>query len=89
MFRAPVAASLECCCFIDDKEFLSGSDDGSIELWSIMRKKPILIIKNAHPVSYTNLNSVDNDDESPKGKMASPLCLERGENPCSCVFPVN
>ncbi|AQK64177.1 U3 snoRNP-associated protein-like YAOH-like [Zea mays] len=66
VFRAPVATSLECCCFIDDKEFLSGSDDGSIELWSIMRKKPILIVKNAHPVSCTDLNSVDNDDESPK-----------------------
>jgi len=89
VFRAPAAASLECCCFIDDKEFLSGSDDGSIELWSIMRKKPILIIKNAHPVSCTNLNSVDNDDESPKGKMTSPLCLERGKNPCSCIFHVN
>lgn len=89
MFRAPAAASLESCCFIDDKEFLSGSDDGSIELWSIMRKKPILIIKNAHAVSCTNLNSVDNDDESPKGKMASPLCLERGKNPGCCVFPVN
>lgn len=76
MFRAPAAASLECCCFIDDKEFLSGSDDGSIELWSIMRKKPILIIKNAHPVLCTNLNSVDNDDESPKGKMIPSLWVQ-------------
>ncbi|KAJ1294420.1 hypothetical protein BS78_01G145000 [Paspalum vaginatum] len=67
VFRAPAAASLECCCFIDDKEFLSGSDDGSIELWSIMRKKPTHIIRNAHPVSRTTLNSLDNDDqESPK-----------------------
>ncbi|PKU69362.1 U3 snoRNP-associated protein-like YAOH [Dendrobium catenatum] len=47
VFRAP-ASSLECCCFINDSEFLSGSDDGSIELWSILRKKPIHIIKNAH-----------------------------------------
>ena len=62
MFRAPVAASLECCSFIDDKEFLSGSDDGSIELWSIMRKKPTFIVRNAHP-------SHDSDDqELPKGK---------------------
>ncbi|XP_010923673.1 U3 snoRNP-associated protein-like EMB2271 [Elaeis guineensis] len=47
IFRAP-ASSLECGCFINDSEFLSGSDDGSIELWSILRKKPTHIIKNAH-----------------------------------------
>ncbi|WOL05785.1 hypothetical protein Cni_G14516 [Canna indica] len=47
VFRAP-ASSLECCCFINDNEFLSGSDDGSIELWSAMRKKPTHLIKNAH-----------------------------------------
>lgn len=86
MFRAPAAASLECCCFIDDKEFLSGSDDGSIELWSIMRKKPILIIKNAHPVSSTSLNSIDNDDESPKGMMPSSLMSARFSYSLGSVF---
>lgn len=63
VFRAPAAACLECCCFIDDKEFLSGSDDGSIELWSIMRKKPTHIIRNAHAVLRPDLNSLDNDDD--------------------------
>uniref|UniRef100_A0A5B6ZNM4 Putative U3 small nucleolar RNA-interacting protein 2 n=1 Tax=Davidia involucrata TaxID=16924 RepID=A0A5B6ZNM4_DAVIN len=47
IFRAP-ASSLECCCFISNDEFLSGSDDGSIEHWSTLRKKPIHIVKNAH-----------------------------------------
>ncbi|XP_039123297.1 U3 snoRNP-associated protein-like YAOH [Dioscorea cayenensis subsp. rotundata] len=47
VFRGP-AASLECCCFIDGNEFIFGSDDGSIELWSSRHKKPIHIIKNAH-----------------------------------------
>ncbi|XP_051148123.1 U3 snoRNP-associated protein-like EMB2271 [Andrographis paniculata] len=47
VFRAP-ASSLECCCFISNDEFLSGSDDGSIEHWNILRKKPIHIVKNAH-----------------------------------------
>lgn len=66
LFRAPATASLECCCFIDDKEFLTGSDDGSVELWSIMRKKPTHIIRNAHPVFRNNLNSLENNVE---GKM--------------------
>ncbi|KAK3027540.1 hypothetical protein RJ639_041731 [Escallonia herrerae] len=47
VFRAP-NSSLECCCFISNDEFLSGSDDGSIEQWSILRKKPAHIVKNAH-----------------------------------------
>uniref|UniRef100_A0A0E0D3W0 Uncharacterized protein n=2 Tax=Oryza meridionalis TaxID=40149 RepID=A0A0E0D3W0_9ORYZ len=63
LFRAPATASLECCCFIDDKEFLTGSDDGSVELWSIMRKKPTHIIRNAHPVFRNNLNSLENNVE--------------------------
>nr|BAK03709.1 predicted protein [Hordeum vulgare subsp. vulgare] len=59
VFRAP-AVSLECCCFIDDKEYLSGSDDGSLELWSVMRKKPTHIIKNAHPaLTPSSLDSAD------------------------------
>jgi hypothetical protein len=59
--------SLECCCFIDDKEYLSGSDDGSLELWSVMRKKPTHIIKNAHPaLTPSSLDSAD--EKLPKGK---------------------
>ncbi|KAL0407525.1 UNVERIFIED_CONTAM: U3 snoRNP-associated protein-like [Sesamum latifolium] len=46
-FLAP-ASSLECCCFIGDDEFLSGSDDGSIEHWNVLRKKPVHRVKNAH-----------------------------------------
>ncbi|KAF2293149.1 hypothetical protein GH714_037981 [Hevea brasiliensis] len=37
IFRAS-ASSLECCCFIDNDEFLSGSDDGNIELWSVQKR---------------------------------------------------
>lgn len=47
IYRAS-ASSLECCCYISNDEFLSGSDDGSIEQWSVLRKKPVHIIKNAH-----------------------------------------
>lgn len=54
VFRAP-ASSLECCCFINDSEFLSGSDDGSIELWHLLKKKPAHIIRNAHSLpSFPN-----------------------------------
>ncbi|CAO2823283.1 unnamed protein product [Amaranthus hypochondriacus] len=53
VFRSS-ASSLECGCFVGDDEFLSGSDDGSIELWSILRKKPVSIVRNAHVLSSVN-----------------------------------
>ncbi|XP_022994784.1 U3 snoRNP-associated protein-like YAO [Cucurbita maxima] len=61
VFRAP-ASSLECCCFISNDEFLTGSDDGSIELWTALKKKPVYIVRNAHPSSLccTNLEPKEN-----------------------------
>ncbi|KAJ4837848.1 hypothetical protein Tsubulata_001663 [Turnera subulata] len=47
IFRSS-ASSLECCCFIDNNEFLTGSDDGNTALWSALKKKPVYIVKNAH-----------------------------------------
>ncbi|KAK4782407.1 hypothetical protein SAY86_016509 [Trapa natans] len=59
VFRAP-ASSLECCCFINNDEYITGSDDGGIELWSMLRKKPIYIVKNAHSSTYcSNLYPVE------------------------------
>ncbi|KAG7546733.1 WD40 repeat [Arabidopsis suecica] len=49
IFRAS-EANLECCCFVNSDEFLAGSDNGSIALWSILNKKPVFIVKNAHHV---------------------------------------
>ncbi|PWA63400.1 transducin/WD40 repeat-like superfamily protein [Artemisia annua] len=69
VFRAP-ASSLECCCFISDDEFLSGSDDGSVEHWSVMRKKPLHIIKNAHPLlTPNNLENNGQNDDLPNGDL--------------------
>lgn len=53
VFRAQ-KSSLECCCFVSNDEFLSGSDDGSIEQWTVLRKKPIHIVKNAHAMLSPN-----------------------------------
>lgn len=61
VFRAP-ASSLECCCFISNDEYLTGSDDGSLELWSMLRKKPVYIVKNAHPFLLED-NKLDNRDD--------------------------
>lgn len=60
IFRSSTS-SLECCCLIDNNEFLSGSDDGNIELWSIQKKKPVYIVKNAHALSDDLKNSEQKD----------------------------
>lgn len=49
VYRAP-ASSLESCCFISDDEYLSGSDNGTVALWGMMKKKPGFLFRDAHPV---------------------------------------
>ncbi|KAL6991984.1 hypothetical protein U1Q18_010095 [Sarracenia purpurea var. burkii] len=70
VFRAP-ASSLECCCFINNDEFLSGSDDGSIEHWSIMRKKPLHIVKNAHAMVTPHSSEQRDNERLPNGHRDS------------------
>ncbi|KAG6658125.1 hypothetical protein I3843_04G127900 [Carya illinoinensis] len=74
VFRAP-AFSLECCCFVSNDEFLSGSDDGSIELWSTLRKKPVDIVKNAHALLGANKNlEPKNSGKIPNGHIENGDC---------------
>ncbi|KAJ4781518.1 U3 snoRNP-associated protein-like YAOH [Rhynchospora pubera] len=77
IFRAP-AASLECSCFINDSEFMSGSDDGSIELWSMMRKKPTHIVKNAHP------STINQDIPLENGIKEAPQENGKNKNGLTC-----
>ncbi|KAJ0938539.1 putative transcription factor WD40-like family [Helianthus annuus] len=89
VFRAP-ASSLECCCFINNDEILSGSDDGSIEHWSVLRKKPLHIIKNAHSLSTPNtLDVKQNHDLSNNCKESLDHVPETvGPSACSWVSSV-
>lgn len=82
VFRAP-ASSLECCCFINNDEFLSGSNDGSIEHWTVLRKKPLHIIKNAHALSTLNNSAQGQNDNLSNGSTESSQ--RNSENLCSSV----
>nr|AMP82913.1 U3 snoRNP-associated protein-like YAOH [Catalpa bungei] len=78
VFRAP-ASSLECCCFVGNDEFLSGSDDGSIEHWNVVRKKPVHIVKNAHAsfvehkFEQSNYEGLSNGHEENNAQDSSKL----------------
>ncbi|XP_022877568.1 U3 snoRNP-associated protein-like YAO isoform X3 [Olea europaea var. sylvestris] len=82
VFRAP-ASSLECCCFISNDEFLSGSDDGSIEHWNILRKKPVHIIRNAH-ASLTPINFEQRHNGLSNGHIENDA--QDSEKPCSTAL---
>ncbi|XP_078428789.1 U3 snoRNP-associated protein-like EMB2271 isoform X2 [Wolffia australiana] len=77
VFRSSMA-SLECGCFINNEEFLSGSDDGSLELWSILRKKPRFIVKNAHPMPMEDTTIVPNGHS--KESWVSSVAVCRGSD---------
>ncbi|KAK2448292.1 LEUNIG protein [Trifolium repens] len=85
VFRAP-ASSLECCCFVNNDEFLSGSDDGSIELWGAVRKKPIHILKNAHALLTDRKKSDQKDNEIlPNGNLENGYHHPENHH-CSSVY---
>lgn len=77
IYRAS-ASSLECCCFISNDEFLSGSDDGSIEQWSVLRKKPVHIIKNAHALQTLDKLEHSEDTRLSNGHKENGI----NEDPC-------
>lgn len=42
------SGSIDCVAWIDEDHFISGADDNSIALWSIMKKKPVVLMNNVH-----------------------------------------
>ncbi|KAJ4868106.1 U3 snoRNP-associated protein-like YAO [Raphanus sativus] len=61
IYRAP-ASSLESCCFISDTEYLSGSDNGTVALWGMLKKKPVFLLKNAHSVVADGIATNENGE---------------------------
>ncbi|CAL5412569.1 unnamed protein product [Camellia sinensis] len=84
VFRAP-ATSLECCCFINNDEFLSGSDDGSIEHWNILRKKPAHIIRNAHALLTSHGLEQRSNEGLPNGHTDSTPAENGIHIPENCI----
>uniref|UniRef100_A0AAF5CRW6 Anaphase-promoting complex subunit 4 WD40 domain-containing protein n=1 Tax=Strongyloides stercoralis TaxID=6248 RepID=A0AAF5CRW6_STRER len=48
------ATSIDTVCYLDSTTFASGAIDGSISIWSSMKKKPICIQKFAHKNGKNN-----------------------------------
>ena len=77
MFRGH-HAHIESCCFITNGEFLSGSDDGCVSLWSTLKKKPVFLAHGAHGSTkrhYLNGDST-NGEKPPEQSSTSTLANE-------------
>lgn len=64
--------SIDCVTMIDDHHFLSGSDSGTISLWSTQKKKPIFTWPAAHGLEHTR------DGPLPR-YVTSIACLPYGD----------
>ncbi|KAF7505394.1 hypothetical protein GJ744_000940 [Endocarpon pusillum] len=45
-----VTGSVDCVAALPPAHFVTGSDSGAIQLWSVHRKKPVFVIEKAHGV---------------------------------------
>ena len=39
---------MECCAYVTGTEWVTGSSDGALALWSQLKKKPVAVVRNAH-----------------------------------------
>lgn len=73
-------AHIESCCFITNGEFLSGSDDGSVSLWSTLKKKPVFLAHSAHGSTKRHHMNEDLANGEMPTEQSSTLALVNGND---------
>ncbi|PIK53491.1 putative U3 small nucleolar RNA-interacting protein 2-like [Apostichopus japonicus] len=48
--------SIDCVKYLNEEFFFSGADDGSLALWTLSKKRPLVVIPNAHNESGSLAN---------------------------------
>lgn len=51
VFRAHGSSSIDCVSMINEEHSVSGADDGSLSVWNVHKKRPLVTIRNAHKVT--------------------------------------
>ncbi|KAI0379959.1 WD40 repeat-like protein [Hypomontagnella monticulosa] len=64
--------SMDRVAMIDDELFVTGSDNGSIALWSIQKKKPLYILPQAHGLEKPLLPTEASAEKDPSPKVVPP-----------------
>ena len=44
---------VECCAYVTGTEWVTGSSDGALALWSQLKKKPVAVVRGAHNAGPT------------------------------------
>eukprot|EP00850_Spirogloea_muscicola_P018712 SM000174S03367 [mRNA] locus=s174:299591:301388:+ [translate_table: standard] len=64
------SASIDCCKFLTGNEYITGSEDGSVALWTVQRKKPVHVVRRAHGAAVAmkdgedGLREAENENDS-------------------------
>ncbi|PWW75776.1 WD40 repeat-like protein [Tuber magnatum] len=64
--------TIDCVTMIDEEHFATGSDNGDISLWSILKKKPIHTIQLAHGLQKTLLPVEHTAESNPADPPPEP-----------------
>ena len=76
--------SLDSVCFLDEETWVSGSDGGTLSVWSVGKKKPMGMVPNAHGRLLTYAPDEQQQDEKQKVVMtrenAQMVVEEYGES---------
>lgn len=44
----PCSGNVDACCFVNGTTFVTGSQDSSVSLWSMFKKRPVYTVRGAH-----------------------------------------
>lgn len=64
--------SIDCCSMIDSHYFVTGSDNGSICLWSLSKKKPVFIERQAHGIDQRPETDLPHTGEAAADRVPLP-----------------
>ncbi|KAI0168212.1 WD40-repeat-containing domain protein [Pestalotiopsis sp. NC0098] len=67
-----VEGSMDCVSMIDEELFVTGSDNGSIALWSLTKKKPLYIMPQAHGLDPALKPEEISAEEVPDASIVPP-----------------
>ena len=68
ILRERKGVSLDCLAMINDQYFVTGSNEGTLSLWDIGKKKPIFSVRNAHAASDEDEADASDADEAADDK---------------------
>ena len=69
--------SIDCCSMIDSHYFVTGSDNGSICLWSLSKKKPVFIERQAHGIDERPETDLPHTGEAAADRVPLPTQTPR------------